>query len=261
MAIPNTVLPMYLVLDSSKSMNKKDRDGKSAFQAAIEIAIELHENVINSPSVTERLRTEVIFFDDEANVSLELCGPKYIDPWYQRNKEAVATGTSTHYSAAFRLLKQRIDIGANNLKAEGKENGFAVLRPLVIFLTDGKPTEKAVYIQKPFRELIDASYGYRPNIICIGVGDATREALEDYAAGTVHASPSDREYVVGNDMMTIIPDNTKMAASVISEITDALVRSIVGTINSSTEVELNEAGIVEPVVALDDDFKVFVNKR
>lgn len=252
----NTVLPMYLAIDGSKSMNKGDSTGQggTSFTASIGIAQTLYETMHLNASVAERLRTEVILFGDEPRVVHPLSDPRTLEDWTE-SAGNVATDGHTRYSKAFTLIKKRIDVGVESLKKEGADH-FEVFRPLVIFLTDGVPTEGPEHIQGPFSELTDENYGYRPNIICIGVGDATEESLGKYAAGTVHAGSERRDYVIGNPDMLILPKlQGEAPADTITRITGALVRSVVGSVNSSTEVKLSKAGIAEPVIIVDKDFE------
>lgn len=143
---------MYLAIDGSKSMNKGDSTGQggTSFTASIGIAQTLYETMHLNASVAERLRTEVILFGDEPRVVHPLSDPRTLEDWTE-SAGNVATDGHTRYSKAFTLIKKRIDVGVESLKKEGADH-FEVFRPLVIFLTDGVPTEGPEHIQGPFSE-------------------------------------------------------------------------------------------------------------
>lgn len=251
----NVVLPVYMVIDSSLSMgDKKDEAAKTPFRAALDIVEELHETLEDDIFVRDRMRTQITFFDKEARESLPLSEVDSLEEWYETNKDTTPIGITTSYHRVFNFLKTQIDKDMQELLIEGGRD-FSPTRPLVIFLTDGKPMEKdKSVIDEEFRKLTGEDNKFRPNIICIGVGDATRETLGKYAAGTIHDSNSDRKYVIGNPKLSIFPQRDKDAAAAISKITDKLVRTIVLSVPKK-KVALNSDGIAEVIVPLDDMFK------
>ena len=178
------LLPLYLVLDSSASMNGEP------FKAALNFVPKLLEAMVENPVVADKVRLEVITFDSTARVAATLSDKSDLDNWYKNNKDMQADGNSTNYTNVFRLIKQEVERGVEAVTSE-KINGefYKTYRPAVFFITDGDPVgDNEVSITQAFNELTSEEFKdskgrkIRPNIFVVGVGDATKEKLEKYGA-------------------------------------------------------------------------------
>ena len=254
--MPNTdskyaLLPVYLVLDTSYSM--QDEDGR--FNAALSFLPKLLSAMTDSASLSDKIRVEVITFDNEARVDLALGGLNEVEDWIVRNKKKpiVPDGDSTCYGKAFEKLAAEIQIGIRQIQAE-KVGGdsFKAYRPVVFFITDGEPNDEASVRNKAFEKLTSKNFEYRPNIICVGVGEAKPEDLLEYGAGAYN-SPTG-SYITGNEKLVIVPRDGALPAQALGAIVPALVASIVQSITKASNMG-DTSGVPDIFGPQDDIFE------
>jgi len=218
------LLPVYLVLDTSYSM--QDEDGR--FTAALSFLPKLLSAMTGSASLSDKIRVEVITFDEEARVALALGGLNEVEEWIARNKKnpIIPDGDSTFYGEAFKKLASQIQVGVRQIQSEKVgEDSYKAYRPVVFFITDGEPNDELAVRNKAFSDLTSQNFEYRPNIICVGVGEARHEDLAGYGAGR-YSSPTDA-YITGNEKLVIVPRDGALPAQALGSIVPTLVASIV----------------------------------
>ncbi|MGK5441814.1 vWA domain-containing protein [Micromonospora sp. URMC 105] len=163
------VLPVYLTLDVSSSMHW--------LMGELNNAIERVVSEISTDSIAaSRLRLCVISFSHDARIELPLSDVRRVD----HLPTLVAHG-DTNYSAVFKLLKQKIEEDVATLKHEQ----HTVLRPLVLFITDGAPVDRDWMIH--LGALQDEGFRSRPNMAAFGMGDADPEVLQTIATRREYA--------------------------------------------------------------------------
>lgn len=153
--MPARILPFYVVCDQSYSMS----DHLDALNEGLG---QLHAAVGSDPAVAEATRLCLIGFSGEAEVLQPLCRPgDAIGP------VGLTMRAATNFGAAFTLLRERIASDVAELKAGAHQ----VYRPAVFFLSDGHPTDPAIW-PAAYERLVDPDWPPRPNIIAFGIGDA-----------------------------------------------------------------------------------------
>ena len=225
------LLPVYLVLDTSYSM--QDEDGR--FDAALSFLPKLLSAMTDSASLSDKIRVEVITFDEDAKVALALGGLNEVEEWIVRNKKnpIVPDGDSTYYGKAFDKLASQIQIGVRQIQSEKVgDDGYKAYRPVVFFITDGEPNDEQSARNKAFDNLTNPKFEYRPNIICVGVGDAKQEDLIAYGAGRYN-SPTG-SYITGNEKLVIVPRDGALPSQALGAIVPTLVASIVQSFGNAT---------------------------
>jgi len=227
------LLPVYLVLDTSYSM--QDKDGR--FSAALSFLPKLLSAMTGSASLSDKIRVEVITFDKEARVDLTLGGLNEIEEWIICNKKnpIIPDGDSTFYSKAFEKLVSEIEMGVRQIHSEKiGDDSYKAYRPVVFFITDGEPNDETSARNMSFEKLTNKNFEYRPNIICVGVGEAKPEDLLEYGAGAYN-SPTG-SYIKGNEKLVIVPREGAFPAKALGAIIPALVASIVQSITKASNM-------------------------
>ena len=219
------VLPVYLVLDSSGSM-----DENGAFEAAMKFLPSLYVELIKSESLADKLRIEVITFDVGSEVPVPLSNRQQLENYMKKleTNPIVPDGGGTYYGVAFSKLRTEIEVGVKQLIGDNYE----VHRPVVFFITDGLPNDpNPATRKKSYTELTEKSFSYRPNLICVGVGDATKSALIEYGASSYKM----KEYITGNEHVVLVPRDGVTPAKAVNAIIPTLVQSIIGSITSEAK--------------------------
>ncbi|HEY2056975.1 MAG TPA: hypothetical protein VGH57_01280 [Amycolatopsis sp.] len=153
--MPDRVMPFYVVCDESYSMadhigTLNDRLG------------ELHDAVAAEPDVAGGARLCVIGFSGAARI---------VTPLSPLSRSAGArarpTGAESNFGSAFALLRRTIQSDVEALLAES----FEVCRPLVFFLSDGQPTDPAIW-PSVHADLTTADWPGAPRMVAFGIGDA-----------------------------------------------------------------------------------------
>jgi uncharacterized protein YegL len=152
-------LPTYLVIDASASMQPHQNTLNRTLR-------QLHATISESPRVSEFAQMSLIAFSSDAHLIIEMTDLDRI----QAMPEIVCNGR-TNYSAAFDLVRSRIETDVDDLRSMG----MAVLRPVMFLLTDGAPTDPRWH--DAFRQLVDRSWPRYPHVISYGFGAANPDVL------------------------------------------------------------------------------------
>ena len=160
-------LPVYILIDTSGSMSR--------FEDVLNETVEhLYDELITSRRISEFAFVSIISYNNSAEVVLEMTDIQLMNALPQ-----LGCGGVTNFTAAIRLLRQRIEQDVPRLNDSGRE----VLRPVVFLMTDGQPTdEKGVLSDnwKPeFASLVDKSYRRHPNVVPFGYGSATAAVVTE----------------------------------------------------------------------------------
>jgi uncharacterized protein YegL len=158
-------MPTYLVLDISQSMT---RHQTVLNDMLAEILLTLYKN----PRISEFVHLSIITFNAQPHVVLKMTELTKL----RRRPELNCRGT-TNFAPMFELLRDRIEIDIPLLQTRG----YSVLRPVVLLLTDGAPSDRDNAWEKPHRALIDKEWARHPRIIGFGFGDAVEEILRRMA--------------------------------------------------------------------------------
>ena len=247
------ILPVYLVLDTSASMSEN-----GALEAAINLVPQMIDTLERQYVIPDKIRLEIIRFDKEANVMFPLGEKSAFSAWWKQNGTSAfrAESETACYGAAFRLLRSRIEIGTRQIKAEdAPEPGqkFLVYRPVVFLITDGKPLDKPADRERAFSELTDFGFSDRPNIVCIGVGDAKAEDLKPYGAGK--SNTSDNKYAVGNISHVFVAKDGVAPADALQKIIPKIIDSIVHSVGNQNNPEKKNPSDERDAFDLEDIFK------
>ena len=241
------LLPVYLVLDTSFSMQDGDK-----FNAALSFLPKLLSSMTDSSSLSDKIRVEVITFDMEARVELSLGGLDEVEEWIVRNKKnpIVPDGRYTYFGKAFDKLRTEIQVGVRQIQSEtiGNES-YKAYRPVVFFITDGEPNDESSIRNNSFAQLTDKNFEYRPNLICVGVGDAKHEDLIEYGAGRYN-SPTG-SYTTGNENMVIVQKDGTLPSQALGAIVPTLVASIVQSFGNAAN--MGDSGGVPDLFGPQDD--------
>jgi uncharacterized protein YegL len=225
-----TLLPAYLVLDTSASMTEGD-----AFEAAFEFVPRMLNEMNKSASVADKLRIEVITFDQSARVVFPLGDREALTRWYEEKKANPIRpdGASTSYSSAFSKLREEIEQGVQQIRSES-HNGeyFQSNRPVVFFITDGAPNaDSPEAINNAYAQLTDPGFTFRPNVICVGVGKATLDDLRPYGAGKYKIDA--HEYTTGNPHLVLVARDGVTPASALGSIIPTLIGSLISSVRNA----------------------------
>jgi uncharacterized protein YegL len=257
------LLPAYLVLDTSASMGDDN-----AFESAFEFLPKLLTQMNKSAVVADKLRVEVITFDETAKVVFPLGTREELKNWLEekKSKPIIPDGDWTKYGIAFDKLRAEIENGVQQIRSEsyGGEN-YKTYRPVVFFITDGIPNDAKSSRDSAFASLTDEGFESRPNIVCVGVGKATLDQLKEYGAGR-YQSPSNT-YVAGNSKLVFISKDGVSPSAALDAIIPALVQSVTAPVGNAqaTSGDPNEmpdifGGGDDPIL-YEDIFDVFEQGR
>jgi uncharacterized protein YegL len=154
------VIPFYIVCDASTSM----RGGRiGSVNAGLP---EIHKVIASDPVISEKVRLGIISFSSSARVDLPLSQLSEV-----RQMPVLVAKGRTNFEDAIHLARQTIQADVTRLKSEG----FSVLRPVVYFITDGRPTGGWKRLRDEWVDRV--SNPYAPNIISFGVDLADKENL------------------------------------------------------------------------------------
>jgi uncharacterized protein YegL len=219
------LLPFYLVVDVSYSMNGSKLDAANQMMPAVLDAL------AQAPILSDKVRFAVIDFSNDAQVRLPLSD--LLEDGTTLPVLGLRGGTS--YAAAFRLLRTEIEQNVRQLKADG----YAVHRPAVFFLSDGEPTESEAEWQAAFRELTDydpktkQGFPMYPNVVPCGVGAANPHTLRSL----VHPADGSKP------MQMYLMDHGEDAAKAIGMIAEVLISSVLA---SGESLVKGSSGLILP---------------
>lgn len=211
-----TSLPVYLVADASSSL-------ASDIHTVNEAIGSLFYSLSAEPSLADAVRVAVIQFASEAEEILPLSDIREIT-----SIPAIKASGSTDYGAAFRLLRQIIprDIAAMRIQ------GLQVFRPVMLFITDGSPTDPDW--RDALQELQSPEFRERPTIIAFGIGSVDPSVLREVGSANGGA------FVVSSRLST---------SGAIRSIFDGLSTMLSSTLQSSVS-----PGAPAASIALSDDW-------
>jgi uncharacterized protein YegL len=168
------ILPIYLVCDMSSSMSEHSR--ASAVHEAISA---LREAVWQNPVVSDCCRVAVVAFASTAWLATPLC-----DLATAEDLPTLLPAGLTSYASAFRLLHKTIRDDTAQLDADG----YRVRNPLVFFLSDGAPTDRADEWRSALARLVDPRFPLRPDIVSFGVAGADERILAEVATARCYVA-------------------------------------------------------------------------
>jgi uncharacterized protein YegL len=132
---------------------------------------EIHQAIASDPIVNDKIRIGVISFSDSAEVILPLSKMTDVVDF-----PALVVKGGSNYGSAFTCLKQTIQDDIAALKAE---SNVKIYRPIVFFVSDGKPAD--TNWQTAHAAVADKSWSFSPLIISFGVGGAQAETIREVA--------------------------------------------------------------------------------
>ena len=160
----HTVLPFYLVVDTSTSMRGRRIDSVNAALPR------LHRSIASNPVAADKCHIGLIAFNTGAQVVVPLNDLSHVP-----SMPSLMAGGRTEYDAALTELGRAITADVERLKA----SGVRVHRPCAFFITDGRPTGG----WRTTRDLLvnQATNTRAPNIVAFGVAEADEENLRRLA--------------------------------------------------------------------------------
>ena len=163
------VLVCYLAIDTSDSM------AGAALEAAQAELARLWAAARADQRLADRCHLGVVTFDEQARVVAPLTPVERLD----RSPRLAATRPETNYEAAFRLVRRQLDRDLAALRSAGR----TPLRPLVVLVTDGRPTRG--HWPPAHAALVGPACPDSADVVAFGFGDASELAVR--RLGTVGA--------------------------------------------------------------------------
>ncbi|MGW6204422.1 vWA domain-containing protein [Streptomyces sp. NPDC055089] len=166
---PSSGLPMYVVLDTSGSMEKSEHLLNQTLET-------IYDTIDTTPQVKEFVHLSVLAFNSQPHVVTEMTD---FDSVHQL--PTVTCSGRTNFGPMFRLVRNRIETDVPALI----DRGVRVLRPVAFILTDGIPTDEKDLPGDPWEDhlndLLDARWKTHPHIIAYGFGNAREDVLKRIA--------------------------------------------------------------------------------
>jgi uncharacterized protein YegL len=159
------LLPVYFVADDSGSMKCVIGEFNEALKSLLDA-------MATEATASAKIRFTVLSFSGDVLTHLQLADLRYID-----SMPTFSARENTCYSAAFRDLRRRMDPDINGLRGKG----YQINRPTIFFLSDGAPDPDDDW-RGALAELKDANWGFHPNILAFGIGDAERPVIREVAS-------------------------------------------------------------------------------
>lgn len=154
-------LPVYVVVDASSSL----ANDIQTVNEAIEILLRgIQDDLI----LAESVKVAIIQFAFDSHEVLALSDVRDIGSY-----PSIVAGGGTDYGAAFRLLRRLIPRDIRKMR----EAGERVFRPVMVFITDGSPTDNDW--PAALAELKAPEFRERPTIIAFGLGSADPSVLRE----------------------------------------------------------------------------------
>lgn len=206
------VLPIYFVVDESRSMAVHMETLNKGMMSFLDA---LHSN----PMAAGKVRFSVIGFSDTALV--------YLAPSDLRDVEEMPlleARKTTVYGAVFRLVRERVQADAQDLR----RRGYRVFRPTVFFLTDGDPNDADWRVEHA--RLVDAEFPFRPNILSFGFGGANQDVIREVATVPHFAFYAEDTVATGEALQQFM-----------SSLTQSVIQSGLGAARGETRLEMDKA--------------------
>ena len=184
-------LPLYFVVE----LTDKTR-------ATTLIEIEKLKTSVLRPEASDKIWLSVIAFASRAEVLLPLSNSLLT----LSLSESLLEG-EPNFGVTFRSIRQVIDADVASLKA----NGCVIFRPIVFFVSEGKPQDQEW--RQDYASLVDRSNPYRPHIISFGIGSADSKIIREVATG-IGTENSKHSYLLSD---------SKTVGSVLMELADVLI--------------------------------------
>jgi hypothetical protein len=173
----NKVMPMYLLLDTSGSMNDVEAQLN-------QVTAQLKQLAHDQPDVADVAHICLIGFNSSAQVLVPLGDLR------EARLPVITTGGGTNYSAAWKVLEETIRSDRDRLKA----SGAAMFRALAFMLTDGEPQDGAWESDFHARFAYDPETGtgnkLYPRVVPLGF----RQARPDVLAKLAYPKKDGRAY-------------------------------------------------------------------
>ena len=162
------ILPVYFVVDQSGSMTPNIAELNEGLTSLL-------DSLQKQSFAAAKVRFSVIGFSDSAKTFMEPSDLRTVP-----EMPTLQPGGMTSYAAAFNELGRRISLDIPALKSQG----FAVIRPVVFFLTDGQPNVGDDWQTARANVLAERSH---PNIVAFGIGDADAATVAEVATKPEYA--------------------------------------------------------------------------
>ena len=161
-------LPIYFVCDVSASM-----ETNGGIDQINRIIPEFHRQIASDPIICDRIRFGIIEFSDTANELLQISN---LSDVAEIPGLLVGDGP-TNYENIFNYLRE---ITARDI-SQLKERNIRVYRPLVLFFTDGNPTDNWL---ASFHALTDQNLNPQaPNLFAVGVEGSNPAIIGNLSSG------------------------------------------------------------------------------
>jgi uncharacterized protein YegL len=172
------IYPFYIAIDNSASM-RNEINGVTRAELAMKIPMSLLELYASDPALSSPLRVSVLEFNIEAKTLLPLSAI----PMLRNLPQNLNPGYRTYFSNLFTELKVRI---AEDLERYSKTS--IVMKPAVLIVTDGIPSDSPEAREKAYEELglrvggerVENFEGVAPQVLVLGVGMEDFSRVEIY---------------------------------------------------------------------------------
>ena len=188
-------LPLYLVVEMTEKT-----------QAITLIEIEKLKNALEKSEASDKIWLSVIAFAARAEVLLPLSNDLRV---VSRSK--TSPRGEANFGETFRIIRHTINEDIAKLKSDG----YGVFRPIVLFISEGRPQDQDW--QLDHASLVEKSNPYRPHIISFGIGSADPKVTHEVAT------------VIGTEDLkqSYLLTEGKTVASVLMELVDVLISEII----------------------------------
>jgi uncharacterized protein YegL len=173
-AAETDVLPCYVAVDTSDSVTGPVLDSLN-----VELG-RLADAFHDDSRVSGTCRLALLTFDAEARVILPLTAAADL----ATGPALAATRPATNYEAVFRLLRRQIGRDLAGLRMAG----LRPLRPLVVFVSDGRPTRG--YWPPAHAALTDPGWEGAADILAFGFGEASDLTIRRIGTAGAYLPPA-----------------------------------------------------------------------
>jgi len=188
-------LPLYLVVEMTEKT-----------QATTLIEIEKLKNALENSEASDKIWLSVIAFAARAEVLVPLSNDLRVVSLSKTSLRGEA-----NFGETFQIIRQTINEDIAKLKSDG----YGIFRPIVLFISEGKPQDQDW--QLDHASLVEKSNPYRPHIISFGIGSADPKVIHEVAT------------VIGTEDLkqSYLLTEGKTVASVLMKLVDVLISEII----------------------------------